>query len=116
MCKYPRCNKSNDYEPFSRKDHLRDHLRDIHKEDLISDSNVKKRQIGKKSRKEKAELVYEAWWAERKVSTRWWRCIKCLSTVYVETNRWECPGCGAECNEERIIWREKVKREQANSN
>ena len=97
-CDYPKCDRAT--EPFTRKDHYRDHLRDYHKEDL---GHAKR---AKKEDGQKWKRAQENWVAERNISANWWRCAKCLSRVRVDHNGWECRQCNGACEQERITRRE----------
>ncbi|KAK3394875.1 hypothetical protein B0H63DRAFT_60815 [Podospora didyma] len=80
--------------PFLRADHFRDHIRDIHKEDLLH--------RGKKGDRK--------WWESRIIFDKWWRCTRCLTVrVKVETDGWVCPECGNHCEIERQKWRMREK-------
>ena len=92
-CDYQNCTRAKD--PFGRKDHYRDHLRDFHKEDM-SRPSVSKKGVDK-----------EAWRRERRVNERWWRCSKCLIRINVSKNGWKCSTCKVECDEERRVARTK---------
>jgi len=81
LCDYNHCTRAKD--PFTRKDHYRDHLRDYHKEDMPRPDKGKK--IPKKE--------------ERRINPKWWRCSKCLQRKYIKEHGWKC--CGFECEEER---------------
>ncbi|ETR98158.1 hypothetical protein M419DRAFT_89548 [Trichoderma reesei RUT C-30] len=74
-CDYARCGRRRD--PFHRRDHFRDHLRDFHKED------IEKRGVAAK----------EDWFEGRNASHTWWRCTKCLKRVYISRQGYECPTC-----------------------
>ncbi|CZR60519.1 uncharacterized protein PAC_10415 [Phialocephala subalpina] len=93
-CDYPKCVRY--HEPFTRKDHYRDHLRDYHKEDIGCAKGEKKI-----ARREWA-AVQKAWLAERKNSSRWWRCARCLVRRQVNEDGWECSGCKNSCEQERV--------------
>jgi hypothetical protein len=101
-CDYPKCERAT--EPFTRKDHYRDHLRDYHKEDLGQAKRAKKED------RQKWEQAQESWLAERNISANWWRCAKCLSRVRVD-DRWECSRCSGTCESERVA-RRQMKREE----
>lgn len=78
-CDYTQCMRLN--IPFTRKEQLREHYRDIHKEDLQIRSEVGPQDT------EKPEWPSEL--------NSWWRCDKCL-----ERNKkasLECPGCKDVC-------------------
>lgn len=105
-CDYTRCGRSS--EPFTRKDHYRDHLRDYHKEDLGCAKAQKKRG----GREWAAEQT--AWLAERKVSPRWWRCARCLVRRQVQEDGWDCPNCKVSCEQDRIDTRmSQLQRQRA---
>lgn len=97
-CDYPKCDRAT--EPFTRKDHYRDHLRDYHKEDLGQAKRAKKEDVQKWKR------AQESWLAERNISANWWRCAKCLSRVRVDHDGWECRRCNGACEQDRITRRE----------
>ncbi len=83
FCDYPKCPRSGD--PFYRKDHCRDHLREYHREDMS-----------------KRGVVSESWLEDRIIKPRWWRCSRCLIRVEVAVNNWDCPGCKMQCEHDRI--------------
>ncbi|KAG6041785.1 hypothetical protein E4U41_001997 [Claviceps citrina] len=89
-CDYPRCSRRRD--PFHRLDHFRDHLREFHKED------IEKRGSGSGS----GSSVNEEWLEDRRVSSTWWRCPKCLHRIYIKHNGYECPDCKTPCQAKRI--------------
>jgi hypothetical protein len=103
QCDYPRCERASD--PFTRKDHYRDHLRDYHKEDL---GQAKRAKRGDERDWERAQ---ENWLAERKISANWWRCAKCLERVRVDEYAWECGRCNGACEADRAA-RRQAKREE----
>ncbi|KAF9879680.1 hypothetical protein CkaCkLH20_02491 [Colletotrichum karsti] len=90
-CDYLSCNRKN--EPFSRKDRLRIHYVDVHKEDV----------------NKKGGDITEDWLQTRKAYPAWWRCTKCLSRVKVEDNGWECPKDGTKCEDKRREFRKKLQ-------
>jgi hypothetical protein len=98
-CDYPNCPRFKD--PFGRKDHYRDHLRDFHKEDIGSAKR------GTKDEKHWPR-AQKAWLAERIISHRHWRCIRCLVKNYVAEVGWECSSCKTPCEEDRIRARMKA--------
>ncbi|KAE8453999.1 hypothetical protein EG329_007775 [Mollisiaceae sp. DMI_Dod_QoI] len=106
-CDYHKCGRFN--EPFTRKDHYRDHIRDYHKEDLGCAKGEKK------SAKRDWAASQKSWLAERKISCRWWRCARCLIRVQVNRDEWECPTCKASCEQERIEARLKQHRQRASA-
>ncbi|KAK8014676.1 hypothetical protein PG990_007972 [Apiospora arundinis] len=83
FCDYPKC--SRHAEPFHRMDHCRDHLREYHKEDLV-------RKNGKED---------DEWYRNRKVSTKWFRCTKCLRRNQIKESGWACPYCNVSCDKKR---------------
>ncbi|KAF4633595.1 hypothetical protein G7Y89_g4526 [Cudoniella acicularis] len=99
-CDYRNCNRSN--EPFTRKDHFRDHLKEYHKEDI---GYCK----GEKTAKDKAKWAAKqrSWEAERRISDKWWRCVKCLDKIYVAEYGWQCPSCKRDCEAHRREAREQ---------
>lgn len=78
-CDYPRCTRSQD--PFHRRDHFRDHLREFHRED------IEKRGV----------IVGAEWYEGRNTARGWWRCGKCLQRVSVDRCGFECPRCKSAC-------------------
>jgi hypothetical protein len=126
-CDYKRCAGSND--PFKRKDHYRDHLRDFHKEDIESAKvgeytprkdhyrdhlkDYHKEDLGgSKDRehtpREKWETDQKKWPEEWNIDPKWWRCAKCLTRVNTENDGWECPSCNQLCESERIEHRQDL--------
>lgn len=105
-CDYSRCSRRSD--PFSRKDHLRDHYKEYHKEDLGEPK-------GFKSAKERGrwEEKQREWDAERKIDLDWWRCPKCLDRVEIKKNGWNCTTCKRDCDTRRKEIREKLRSEAA---
>ncbi|EXF76637.1 hypothetical protein CFIO01_13739 [Colletotrichum fioriniae PJ7] len=89
LCDYPACNRKN--EPFNRKDRLRIHLTDVHKEDVSA----------------KTFEMTVAWLQERKIYPKWWRCSKCLDRVKIEESGWSCPRDGSKVEDIRREFREK---------
>lgn len=116
-CDYPKCGRSAD--PFTRKDHYRDHLRDYHKEDLGRAKVQKpKGSKGSKGTKDKKKLPpderphnQEQWERERVIYPTWWRCTRCLSRMYVEQSGWECPSCKVPCDSDRKERRQKAQEQ-----
>ncbi|KAK8045107.1 hypothetical protein PG993_005131 [Apiospora rasikravindrae] len=82
-CDYSKCSRHT--EPFYRMDHCRDHLREYHKEDLV-------RKNGKED---------DVWYQNRKVSTKWFRCTKCLHRNQIKESGWTCPNCSTSCDKKR---------------
>jgi hypothetical protein len=97
QCDYSKCDRAAD--PFTRKDHYRDHLRDYHKEDLGQAKGAKKED------RPKWERAQKAWLAERNINRNWWRCAKCLSRVRAAEEGWECQRCNETCEPERQMTR-----------
>lgn len=95
-CDYGKCGRSTD--PFTRKDHYRDHLRDYHKEDL---GRAKIAKDKTKISSNEAARLQEQWLEERVIFTNWWRCVRCLARMYVETNGWACSACKIPCESDR---------------
>ncbi|KAI9647801.1 hypothetical protein NHQ30_004189 [Ciborinia camelliae] len=103
-CDYKPCARSK--EPFTRKDHYRDHLKEFHKEDVGTAKQPKNVKDPKKW-----QTLQQAWLEERKIDSRWWRCRRCLQRVYVETHGYKCTTCNEECAKDRIEAREQKKLE-----
>ncbi|KAK8116232.1 egg shell [Apiospora sp. TS-2023a] len=82
-CDYSKCSRHT--EPFHRMDHCRDHLREYHKEDLV-------RKNGKED---------DEWYHNRKVSSKWFRCTKCLHRNQIKDSGWTCPNCNTSCDKRR---------------
>ena len=103
-CDYGSCQRSND--PFRRKDHYRDHLRDFHKEDLGA-------AYGQKTAIDIAKWFerQKIWLAERRVQPHWWRCPKCLLRVHVAKDGWVCRICKVKCEGDRRTAREKLQED-----
>ena len=99
-CDYQRCTRST--ECFYRLDHCRDHYREYHKEDICrrgGSSSSSSSSSGSSSSGRKKETP--EWWADRNLAKKWWRCSKCLSRVYIETDGFECGVCRIPCEAER---------------
>ncbi|KAK0720290.1 hypothetical protein B0H67DRAFT_643564 [Lasiosphaeris hirsuta] len=92
-CDYRKCLRYN--QPFFRRDHFRDHLRDFHKEDLP---------------RRGAKAGSDQWWKTRApgaIYDGWWRCNRCLAhRVDTDRDGYVCPGCGDRCEMERQKYRE----------
>lgn len=78
FCDYDRCHRVK--HSFPRKHHYRDHLRDLHKEDIPRHGKGPKR--GRKI-------------TDTCITRKWWRCSKCLRRVDIKDQGWKC--CGVEC-------------------
>ncbi|KAK8098437.1 uncharacterized protein PG998_013923 [Apiospora kogelbergensis] len=83
FCDYSKCSRHE--EPFNRLDHCRDHLREYHKEDLV-------RKNGKED---------DEWYRNRKVSSKWFRCTKCLRRNQIRDSGWACLHCNSACDKKR---------------
>ncbi|RSM20792.1 hypothetical protein CDV31_000482 [Fusarium ambrosium] len=83
FCDYSRCTRA--HEPFRRRDHYRDHLREYHRED------IQKRGV----------TINEEWLNDRNYASSWWRCPRCLIRVHISKNDFECPGCKGSCESKR---------------
>ncbi|KAM3075086.1 hypothetical protein ACMFMG_007456 [Clarireedia jacksonii] len=105
-CDYSVCVRHTD--PFTRKDHYRDHLKEFHKEDIGSAKQGKNAKDAKKWQE-----AQQAWLEERRMDLRWWRCKKCLKRVYVKTDDYRCKTCNEDCAAERIEVREQRRSMQA---
>ncbi|KAI1126343.1 hypothetical protein F5Y10DRAFT_214483 [Nemania abortiva] len=90
-CDWKKCQRSK--EPFYRRDHQRDHLRDFHAEDLTRRGSSAKQD--------------EEWWNSRIVNPTWWRCARCLTRVKVEEYGYTCSECGTSCEAERQNYRSR---------
>ena len=96
-CDYSKCNRSKD--PFSRKDHYRDHLKDFHKEDI---GRAKISKSGKTHKQQPSEKAQKTWLEERKIERDWWRCARCLIRININKVGWDCPSCKQACEKERV--------------
>lgn len=86
-CDYTKCPRHQD--PFFRLDHFRDHLRDYHKEP------IEKRGV------EPPKEFYHT----HNVSSRWWRCSRCLRRVVVDERGYDCPDCKTRCPQAGVEFR-----------
>lgn len=91
---------------FTRKDHLRDHLRDFHQEDIGSAKGEKNARSTADKRKWAKEQ--EKWVASRKISASHWRCAKCLVRKSVAKHGWHCGECNQPCEPERVDRRRRL--------
>ena len=98
-CDYAKCHRISD--PYSRKDHFRDHLIQYHKEDMRSRGSSNS--LSKEKYQEEKERGL--WLAGRSIDDTWWRCARCLIRCYIATDRWVCPNCRSSCEDDRIIVR-----------
>lgn len=93
-CDYQACRVPRQ-KLFSRLDHYRDHLRDFHKEDLMSNRRL-------------SASDETIWFATRDIFWDWWRCRSCLSRVVVLSSKYTCSNCGEACEAERIAARNRL--------
>lgn len=98
-CDFKKCNRSTD--PFTRKDHLRDHFRVYHMEDIGCAKGRKNMDPARWNK------VQESWLEKRWIDPQWWRCSKCLARISCKENAWECPSCKIPCETERKERRQK---------
>ncbi|KAH7395493.1 hypothetical protein BKA64DRAFT_673900 [Cadophora sp. MPI-SDFR-AT-0126] len=84
---------------FTRKDHLRDHVRDFHQEDIGSAKG--ERNARTKEERRQWQKKQEYWVASRKISADWWTCAKCVVRQYVERDGWTCTFCNTPCETQR---------------
>ena len=96
-CDYAKCSRAK--EPFTRKDHYRDHLRDYHKEDLGAAKGEKMAKSAEQ--KKKWQAAQQVWKKERVIWPNQWRCAKCLRKIYVQLEGWNCTVCKLECEQDR---------------
>jgi len=93
FCDYRKCHRHE--TPFYRIDHFRDHLRDLHKEDLFR----------------RGCRHDEQWWNSRSshaIFKGWWRCCRCLvPRVDIQAYGFVCPTCGNPCEIERQEYRQR---------
>ncbi|RSL56953.1 hypothetical protein CEP54_008514 [Fusarium duplospermum] len=82
-CDYPRCTRAQ--EPFRRRDHFRDHLREYHREDI----------------QKRGEVVNDEGQEDRRSASGWWRCPRCLIRVSFSQSGSECPKCKGSCEPKR---------------
>ncbi len=99
-CDYEKCSSGRRSDPFTRKDHYRDHLRDFHKEDI----GAAKGEKSAKTEKEKAIWKKEQtiWLAERRIYADNWRCAKCLVKKFIKDDGWHCQTCKTNCEQDRM--------------
>ena len=95
-CDYAQCHRVSD--PYSRKDHFRDHLIQYHKEDMWS--RGKSNSLSKDAYQGHNERLL--WLAGRYIDDVWWRCTRCLIRCYIAKDGWICPNCRSSCEEHRI--------------
>lgn len=92
VCDYSKCARR--HEPFGRRDHFRDHLRDFHSEDICK----------------RGSPIDESWLENRRMADGWWRCSKCLVRVRIDECDFTCPQCKSPCEESR----QKARRRRYN--
>ncbi|MAD81506.1 MAG: hypothetical protein CL912_00950 [Deltaproteobacteria bacterium] len=85
---------------FIRKDHLRDHLREFHGEDIGAAKGEKNARTNEE--KKKWQKAQEKWLASRKISPGSWCCAKCLVKMSVARDGWHCTECNLSCEPDRI--------------
>lgn len=105
-CDYEKCSNGRHSEPFTRKDHYRDHLRDFHKEDIGAFKGEKAAKTS--AEKKKWAKEQSKWLSERNIYREHWRCARCLVKKIVAKDGWECKGCRIPCEQERIDARDKL--------
>lgn len=91
---------------FTRKDHLRDHVRDFHQEDIGAAKGEKNART--KEEKRQWQKEQEKWIASRKISPTQWTCAKCVVRMNVAEHGWHCRECNQQCEQERIEMRMKL--------
>lgn len=86
LCDYKKCPVASQ----TRRDHLRTHYRDYHKEDV--------------ARWRGRSRIDESWrfWTERRPSESWWRC-RCLQRIAIDVER--CSECKEDRGETRQVFR-----------
>jgi len=77
-------------QPFKRVEHLRDHYRDFHLEDI-----PRNRKFGNESKR-------IDWYNTRLINVDWWRCKPCMEKAYNSSYGWKCPSCGNHCEHDRV--------------
>lgn len=111
-CDYRRCNRSEsspENNPFGRKDHYRDHLRDYHNEDLPKREGNSGRRRSSNSRMSVSAGNSTA--TSRNIHPNWWRCTRCLVRNFVQQTGWTCRSCNSPCESERQATRERLLSE-----
>lgn len=83
FCDYSKCTRKR--EPFRRRDHFRDHLREFHKEDI----------------EKRGGVIKEEFFEGRYMPAHWWRCPKCLKRIYIDRYGYDCPDCKTSCQTKR---------------
>ncbi|KAL1861779.1 hypothetical protein VTK73DRAFT_6912 [Phialemonium thermophilum] len=130
FCDYPKCDRKE--KPFHRLDHLREHLRDVHKEDLFKRGQPLPTQLGSTAdgyEQDEADdhdgggggggapspaavwREWREWWkirAPKAVWDAWWRCKECLTRVSIEADGYACPKCKSRCEMERQAMRREL--------
>jgi hypothetical protein len=86
FCEYENCSRS--VRPFNNRDDFREHLKDLHQEDVGG------------------QIEGIQYWEF--VGLEWWRCTYCLRKLYVTQDGWICALCNSPCEEERRNAREKL--------
>ncbi|KAI0472666.1 hypothetical protein GGR56DRAFT_576232 [Xylariaceae sp. FL0804] len=113
-----RRNCSHGEKKFTRHDHIRDHYRTCHYEDLLrrqkggggSSSSGKgggggggggSRTTAAAAASAAPRPEPQSWWDQRDVDLRYWRCYHDLRRVYVAADGYVCPHCNRPCEDER---------------
>lgn len=96
FCDHDRCTRKVS-NPFYRLDHCRDHLREFHKEDLIKRNDP--RPI--------AQVLDHC-----SLQSKWWRCSKDLTRVFIKDHGFFCPNCKGQCEKERMDRRSRAMAEK----
>lgn len=86
---------------MTRKDHLRDHYKNYHFEDL---GRAKKNEKMSLEERQRAE---EIWQLERRIDANWWRCPHDLIRIHIAEKGFICDTCNQPCEQERITARQK---------
>lgn len=110
LCDYKKCIHT---DPF-RKDHCREHYREYHSEDLIKRGQPKH---GKHKNSKKRPETVEEFLASRikGLNLSWWRCVKCLQRVQVNSDGYTCSTCKLPCESERVTFRENARKSMNDS-
>jgi len=95
---------------FTRKDHLREHLREFHQEDIGAVKGEKNART--KQEKRKWEKEQKKWLDSRKISPDSWRCVKCLGKKTVARDGWTCTECNLSCETDKIERRMSMSKSE----
>ncbi|KAG4438263.1 hypothetical protein IFR05_006245 [Cadophora sp. M221] len=109
-CPYRPCANGRDQDGnhFTRKDHLRNHLRDYHVEDIGFYKGPKMPRTEEEMTKWRTEE--KKWLASRRIDAKWWTCAKCLERRWVKVDGWDCPSCRVPCATERKEARLRISK------